>query len=326
MSDAAVAFEDSLGLFTVYKDGSVRRASPGSLFNVPVIDDDGGSVQWKDYTFDPQHNLSLRLYKPTSPNNNNLNKLPVIYNFHGGGFCIGSRADPISHNCCYRLASRLQAVVVSPDYRLAPESRLPAAVEDGYAALKWLQDQAEGRGDGWLGDVADYGNVFVCGESAGGNIAHNLAVRLGAGAPELAPVKVKGYVLLAPFFGGTVRTRSEAEAPKDFMLNLELVDWLWKCSIPVGDTCDHPLVNPFGARSKAVEAAEMDPILVVSGGSDILVDRIRDYVEKLKNLVKSVEYAEFEGQPHGFFSINPDSEAAESVMNLISKFVVKNSI
>ncbi|CAI0541696.1 unnamed protein product [Linum tenue] len=298
MSDeAAVAFEDSLGLFTVYEDGSVRRASPGSLFDVPVIDDDGGgsSVQWKDYTFDPQNNLSLRLYKPTLPNNNNSNKLPVIYNFHGGGFCIGSRADPISHNCSYRLASRLQAVVVSPDYRLAPESRLPAAVEDGYAALKWLQDQAEGRGDegdGWLGDVADFGNVFVCGESAGGNIAHNLAVRLGAGSPELAPVEVKG---------------------------------LWKCSIPEGDTCDHPLVNPFGARSKAVEAAEMDPILVVSGGSDILVDRIRDYVEKLKNLVKSVEYAEFEGQPHVFFSINPDSEAAESVMNLISKFVGENS-
>ncbi|CAI0543888.1 unnamed protein product [Linum tenue] len=321
MSDAAVAFEDSLGLFTVYEDGSVRRASPSSLFDVPVID--GGSVQWKDYTFDPQNNLSLRLYKPTSPNNNNnnSNKLPVIYNFHGGGFCIGSRADPISHNCCCRLASRLQAVVVSPDYRLAPESRLPAAVEDGYAALKWLQDE----GDGWLGDVADFGNVFVCGESAGGNIAHNLAVRLGSGSPELAPVEVKGYVLLAPFFGGTVRTRSEAEAPKDVMLNLELVDWFWRLSVPVGDTTDHPLINPFGPSSKDLEPVALDPVLVVVGGSDLLKDRAKVYAEKLTEMGKKIEYVEFEGQQHGFFTIDPEAEPAKKLMGVIKRFIAENS-
>lgn len=116
-------------------------------------------------------------------------------------------------------------MVISPDYRLAPENRLPAAIEDGYMAVKWLQAQAKAKEpDEWLTDVADFSRVFISGDSAGGNIAHNLAVRLGAGSAELASVGVRGYVLLAPFFGGTVRTKFEAEGPKEAFLNIDLID------------------------------------------------------------------------------------------------------
>lgn len=185
---------------------------------------DDGSVLWKDVIFDAKHGLQLRLYKPANPS---AAKLPIFYYIHGGGFCIGSRTWPNCQNYCFKLASQLQAVVIAPDYRLAPESRLPAAIEDGYAALKWLQAEAVAREpDAWLADVADLSRVFVSGDSAGGNIAHNLAVRLGADSPELAPVRVKGYVYLAPFFGGTVRTKLEAEGPKDAFLNIELIDRL----------------------------------------------------------------------------------------------------
>jgi alpha-beta hydrolase superfamily lysophospholipase len=92
-------------------------------------------------------------------------------------------------------------------------------------AVKWLQAQAMSEEpDTWLTDVADFSKVFISGDSAGGNIAHNLAVRLGAGSPELAPVLVRGYVLLAPFFGGTVKSKSEAEGPKEAFLNWELIN------------------------------------------------------------------------------------------------------
>lgn len=218
--------DDCRGVLQVYSDGSIAR-SPKPSFNVPVQDD--GSVLWKDVVFDAVNNLQLRLYKPKpNPSAANSNsKLPVFYYIHGGGFCIGSRAWPNCQNYCFRLASQLQAVVVAPDYRLAPENRLPAAIEDGFLALKWLQDQAvsdeEGK-DAWLADVADFSRVFISGDSAGGNMAHHLAVRVGSGSPELAPVRVRGYVLLAPFFGGSVRTKSEAEGPKDAFLNLELID------------------------------------------------------------------------------------------------------
>ncbi|KAL6966681.1 hypothetical protein U1Q18_032467 [Sarracenia purpurea var. burkii] len=177
----------------------------------------------KDVLFDSTHDLHLRLYKPASPSSST--NLPIFYYIHGGGFCIGSRTWPNCQSYCFRLALELQAIIVSPDYRLAPENRLPAAIEDGFAAVKWLQDQAvSDEPDSWLADLADYSRVFISGDSAGGNIAHHLCVRLEAGSPELSPVRVRGYVLFAPFFGGTVRTRSEAEGPKDAFLNWELID------------------------------------------------------------------------------------------------------
>lgn len=211
--------DECRGVLRVYSDGSIVRSSNPS-FIVPVNDD--GSVLWKDVIFDATHNLQLRLYKPASTPTRA--KLPIFYYIHGGGFCIGSRSWPNCQNYCFKLALELEAVIISPDYRLAPENRLPAAIEDGYMAVKWLQSQAVAEEpDRWLTDVADFSRVFISGDSAGGNIAHNIAVKLGAGSAEVEPVKVKGYILLAPFFGGRVVSRSEAEGPKDAFLNLELI-------------------------------------------------------------------------------------------------------
>ncbi|KAK4409138.1 putative carboxylesterase 15 [Sesamum angolense] len=317
-----IEVEECRGVLRVYSDGSIRRSNKPS-FEVPVNED--GSVLWKDVLFDPTHNLHLRLYKPASPPTST--KLPIFYYIHGGGFCIGSRAWPNCQNYCFKLCSELQAVIISPDYRLAPENRLPAAIEDGYASVKWLQDQALAEeADTWLTDVADFSRVFISGDSAGGNIAHNLAVRLGAGSGELGPVRVRGYVYLAPFFGGTVRSRSEAEGPKEAFLNLELIDRFWRLSIPVGETTDHPLVNPFGPNSPNIEKLDLDPILVVVGGSDLLKDRAVEYAEKLKKWGKRVEYAEFDEQQHGFFTINPNSHPSKQLMLLITKFIAENSV
>ncbi|XP_020202843.1 probable carboxylesterase 15 [Cajanus cajan] len=317
-SNKITLVEECRGVLHVYSDGSIVRSSRPS-FNVPVNDD--GTVFWKDVVFDPSHDLQLRLYKPADSAGS---KLPIFFYFHGGGFCIGSRTWPNCQNYCFRLASQLQAVVVAPDYRLAPENRLPTAIEDGFGALKWLQTQAvSNEPDPWLSHVADFSRIFISGDSAGGNIAHHLAARLGYGSPELAPVRVRGYVLLAPFFGGTIRTRSEVEGPKDAFLNLELIDRFWRLSIPVGDTTDHPFVNPFGPNSESLKAINLDPILVVAGGSDLLKDRAEDYARRLKEWDKDVEYVEFEGQQHGFFTIDPDSEPSNKLMLIIKQFIEK---
>ncbi|KAL5763629.1 hypothetical protein ACOSP7_015980 [Xanthoceras sorbifolium] len=307
--------EECRGVLFVYSDGSIKRLSKPS-FDVPVQDD--GSVLWKDVLFDSVHNLHLRLYKPALVSG----KLPIFYYIHGGGFCIGSRSWPNCQNYCFRLALELEAVVISPDYRLAPENRLPAAIEDGMKAVKWLQEAAVS--DAWVSDVADFSKVFISGDSAGGTMAHHLALQLGAGSPQLAPVQVKGYVLLAPFFGGTLRTTSEAEGSKQAFLNLELIDRFWRLSIPVGETTDHPLVNPFGPHSLSLETANLDPILVVAGGSDLLKDRALDYANRLKNWEKKIEYVEFEGQQHGFFTIDPNCEPAKQLMQIIKRFIAEN--
>ncbi|KAH6791707.1 alpha/beta-Hydrolases superfamily protein [Perilla frutescens var. hirtella] len=313
--------EECRGVLRVYSDGSIWRSSEPS-FSVPVEDD--GSVLWKDVVFDHTHNLQLRLYKPAKPSSS---KLPVFYYIHGGGFCIGSRAWPNCQNYCFKLASQLQAVIVAPDYRLAPENRLPAAVEDGYASVKWLQAQATAEEpDAWLADVADFGRVFISGDSAGGNMAHHLAVWLGSGSAGLAPVRVRGYVYLAPFFGGTVRTEFEAHGPKEAFLNIDLIDRFWRLSIPLGETTDHPIVNPFGPKSPNLENMDLGPILVIVGGCDLLRDRALDYANKLKKWGKKIEYVEFDGQQHGFFTIDPNSHPSQQLMLLINKFIAENSL
>ncbi|XP_038900705.1 probable carboxylesterase 15 [Benincasa hispida] len=321
MATTPFEVDECRGVLRVYSDGSIVRSSNPS-FNVPVFDD--GSVLWKDLLFDPIHDLHLRLYKPASISSS---KLPVLFYIHGGGFCIGSRTWPNCQNYCFRLAAELPALVISPDYRLAPENRLPAAIDDGFAALRWLQAQAESdHPDPWLADVADFSRVFISGDSAGGNIAHHLAAGLGLGSPELAPVRVRGYVLLAPFFGGTVRTRSEAEGSKEAFLNLELIDRFWRLSIPIGSSADHPLVDVFGPSSRNLKAVEMDPIMVVVGGADLLKDRAVEYAEKLKKQGKKIELVEFEGKQHGFFTIDPNSEASNQLMLLINHFIAQHSL
>ncbi|KAF6168671.1 hypothetical protein GIB67_042364 [Kingdonia uniflora] len=313
--------EEVHGLLRIYNDGSVVRSSK-PLMNVPVNDD--GSILWKEVLFDAANNLYLRLYKPACSNANT--KIPIFYYIPGGGFCIGTRLWPNCQNDCFRLASELQAVVISPDYRLAPEHRLPAAIEDGYTAVKWLKDQAVSQNpDAWLNDVADFGRVFISGDSAGANIAHNLAVLFGAGSEELAPVRLRGYVLLEPFFGGTMLTKTEAEGSKEAILNLELMNKLWRLSIPVGATKDHQIVNPFGPASPLMETLELDPILVVVGGNDLLKDRVEEYASKLKAWGKKIEYVEYEDKQHGFFSFDPYCEASINFMQAIKKFVAENS-
>ncbi|XP_020096730.1 probable carboxylesterase 15 [Ananas comosus] len=308
--------EECRGVLRVYSDGSVSR-SPGPSFPVPVRDD--GSVEWRDALFDPGHGLHLRLYKPRCRPAGA--KLPVFFYFHGGGFCIGSRTWPNCQNYCLRLASALGALVVAPDYRLAPEDPLPAALLDAAAALAWLRSADD---DPWLASSgADLARVVVSGDSAGGNIAHHLAVRFGSPAAraELSPVRVVGYVLLMPFFGGAQPTRSESECPADAFLNRDLNDRYWRLALPAGFGLDHPTVNPFGPESPSLEPVEFEPVLVVVGGKDLLRDRGADYAARLSRMGKPVELVEFEGQQHGFFTIDPWSQPSDELMRRVKRFV-----
>ncbi|XP_028119475.1 probable carboxylesterase 15 [Camellia sinensis] len=320
--------EDCSGVLQVYSDGTIFRSNDINLhLNMPIHHDD--SVLWKDSLFDKTHNLHLRLYKPTSTSTTTTTtttNLPIIIFIHGGGFCVGSRTWPNCHNCCLRLASSLQALVVAPDYRLAPEHRLPAAIDDTLTAVDWIREQAVSENpDTWFGSGVDFGRVFVLGDSSGGNIAHHLAVRLGKGSPEREPVKVRGFVLMAPFFGGTVRTKSEAEGPPELLLNLDVLDRFWRLSIPVGDTADHPLANPFGPASLDLEPMTLDPILVIVGGSELMKDRVEDYARRLKEMGKKIDYVEFEGKQHGFFTNEPYSDVANRVLQVIKDFMFVNS-
>ncbi|XP_019186320.1 PREDICTED: probable carboxylesterase 15 [Ipomoea nil] len=310
--------EDCSGILQVYSDGSIFRSKDEDInFPFPVHDD--ASVHWKDSLFDRTHGLYLRIYKPRSSASAAVS-LPIIFFFHGGGFCVGSRTWPNCHSCCLRLCAGLQALVVAPDYRLAPEHRLPAAMDDAFCAVKWVAAQAST--DAWLKDGVDFNRAFVLGDSSGGNVAHHLAVRLGVGSPEMSPVRVRGYVMMAPFFGGTVRTKSEAEGPPEPFLNLEILDRFWRLSLPFGGTPDHPLANPFGPASPSLEAVKLDPILVMVGGQEVLKDRVENYAMKLKQQNKEVDYVVFQGKQHGFFTNDPFSDVSTQVLQQLQHFMI----
>ncbi|KAL3532206.1 hypothetical protein ACH5RR_005727 [Cinchona calisaya] len=318
--------EDCFGVLKLYNDGSIFR-SKNTTYEVQTQDD--GSTTWKDCLFDKDNNLQQRIYKPKSfcfSSSSNDQKLPVVYYFHAGGFCFTSKN---AHNTCLSLCSGLQAIIICPYYRLAPEHRLPAAVEDAVSALKFMQQQVllcESCDDEeWVFEGVDSERVFVFGDSSGGNIAHHLAVRLGLGSPELKPIRVRGYVLLSPFFGGVNRTKSEEDSPNEDFWSQEIYDQFWRLAVPNGANRDHPLVNPFGPESPSLEGVGLDPILVLVGGDEILKDRIEDYAKRMKNMNNNVNYVEFKGKQHGFFTSNTYLEESRNVTQLVKDFMSANS-
>ncbi|KAJ4845394.1 hypothetical protein Tsubulata_010575 [Turnera subulata] len=147
----------------VYKDGTVERLAGTEV--VPAGLDPKTDVLSKDIIIVPETNVSARLYRPNSINNNQ--KLPLLVYFHGGAFCIASAAEPSYHNSLNQLVSKANIIIVSVDYRLAPEHPLPAAYEDSWAALRWVaSNAAAAENEGWLKDHADFDRVFLAGDSA----------------------------------------------------------------------------------------------------------------------------------------------------------------
>ncbi|XP_066393386.1 carboxylesterase 15-like [Miscanthus floridulus] len=331
---ANVVVEDIYGFLRVLGDGTVLRSPEQPVFCPDTFPSSHPSVQWKEAVYDKANNLRVRMYKPSSTaaaGEDARKKLPVLVHFHGGGFCLGSCTWANVHAFCLCLAAEAGAVVLSAGYRLAPEHRLPTAVDDGVGFLRWLRAQStmHAAADGWLTEAADFGRVFVTGDSAGGTIAHHLAVRAGLAATkrgevdlDLRPVTVRGYVLLMPFFGGVRRTRSEAECPAEVLLSLDLFDRFWRLSLPAGATRDHPAANPFGPDSPELGSVDFRaPVLVVVGGLDMMRDRTVDYAERLAAMGKPVELVEFAGKPHGFYLHEPGSEATGELIGLVSRFL-----
>ncbi|KAJ1282539.1 hypothetical protein BS78_03G060300 [Paspalum vaginatum] len=316
--------EDFFGVVRLLSDGSVVRGDETVLMPVQPVSD-VPCVEWKDAMYDAARGLKVRVYRPTpaTADGGGSTKLPVLVHFHGGGYCLGSYDQAgRSHYFRQRLAADLPAVVLSVQYRLAPEHRLPAAVEDGAAFLAWLRGQAAlgARAEPWLAESADFARTLVSGVSAGANLAHHLAVQVGSGQVELHPVRLAGYVLLSPFFGGVERTSTEADPPAGVSLTVAMSDQLWRMALPVGATMDHPLANPFGPDSPDLAPVALPPVLVEAPERDVLRDRVLLYAARLKEMGKAVELAEFKGEQHGF-SVRGWGQANEELIRILKQFV-----
>ncbi|KAF8407831.1 hypothetical protein HHK36_006967 [Tetracentron sinense] len=293
-----VAIEEIEGLIKVYQDGHVER--PPIVPNVSCTVAPELGVTSKDFVIDKFTNVWARFYVPRCEG-----KLPLIVYFHGGGFCVGSAAWRCYHEFLAKLASKANCMIMSVNYRLAPENRLPAAYEDGFNALMWVKQQAlNGSSDqNWWSSQCNFSKVFLAGDSAGANLAYNVATRLGSScASILKPLSLKGTILIQPFFGGEARLYSERYMmqPSNSALSLSASDIYWRLSLSVGASRDHPWCNPLAMGSAKLEELRLPPTMVCISEMDILKDRNLEFCTAMTRAGKTVEFVISKGVGHAF--------------------------
>ncbi|XP_059452051.1 probable carboxylesterase 18 [Corylus avellana] len=263
-------------------------------------------VSSSDITVDSSRDLWFRIYNPaptpTGGDPNDVVGMPVIVFFHGGGFAI-AQANSISVDKQARqFAQELRAIVFSVNYRLAPEHRFPSQYEEGFDVLRFI-DEMDGRD---LPPNADLNRCFIAGESAGGNLAHFVAVR--AGEYAFKRVNLLGLIAVQPFFGGEERVESENQLFWGPTLRLDRTDWYWRAFLPEGSNRDHPAANVFGPNAGEILGGRFPATLVVIGGFDLLRDWDLRYYDGLKRSGKEVHLVDYPTAIHGFwnFGVMPE--------------------
>ncbi|NHN60552.1 MULTISPECIES: alpha/beta hydrolase [Halorussus] len=244
----------------------------------------------------PASEIPIRVYRHADLDG--AEPAPVLVYYHGGGWVLGT-LDSID-GVCRRLARRGECVVVSVDYRLAPEHPFPAAVDDASAALRWVAEHADAFG-------GDPGRLAVGGTSAGGNLAAVTALR----ARELEDLVLSRQLLLYPITDHAFDTDSYAENGDGPLLTEADMRWFW----------DHYLrsavdgANPYASPLRTPDLSGLPPATVSTCGFDPLRDEGVAYAERLADAGVEVRHDHHPDMPHGFLSTSEDVAAADEALD-----------
>lgn len=235
---------------------SEDKAIPGTLGDIPV-----------------------RIYTPAGEG-----PFGVLVYFHGGGWVIGDldTCDAV----CRELCTLGELVVVSVDYRMAPEDIYPAAVQDSYDATAWAAaNMAELNGNGKLG---------VAGESAGGNLSAVVALK----AREENGPEINVQCLLYPVTDCDFSRPSYAENGEGYLLELKSMEWFWNTYCPDPEQRKEPYASPLLAE----DLSNLPPAIIVTAQYDPLRDEGKAYADALQAAGNQVNYTCYEGLVHDFFA------------------------
>ncbi|KAK7272901.1 hypothetical protein RIF29_13943 [Crotalaria pallida] len=292
--------EEIQGLIRVHRNGHVER--PPIVPRVSSTTSSESGVTARDVVINKDTNLWARIYVPliSSSHSKSNHIIPLLVYFHGGGFCVGSAAWKCYHEFLTNLAFKATCVIVSVEYKLAPENPLPAAYDDGLNVLMWVKREAQNVScsvQKWWLSHCNLSCMFLAGDSAGANIAYNVATRLGTSSP----LSLKGVILIQPFFGGEERTFSEKHSlqPPNSALTLSVSDTYWRLALPHGANRDHPYCNPFVPHAK-LRDLRIPSIMVCASELDILRDRNLEFSNTLTKAGKRVETMIYKGVGHAF--------------------------
>ena len=228
----------------------------------------------------PAGEVPVRIYSPdgTGP-------FPALVWFHGGGWVIGDidTFDGTARHLCVGA----NCVIVSVDYRLAPENKFPAAAEDCYAATQWTVKNASQLN-------VDPSRVAVGGDSAGGNLAAVVSL-IAREKGEPAPAF---QVLVYPVTDYDFTTNSYRENGTDYGLTKDDMVWYWNHYL----RSEEDASNPYAAPAQAKDLKGLPPALVITAEYDPLCDEGADFAKRLKEAGVSTTYTCYEGVGHGFFA------------------------
>ncbi|KAH0907371.1 hypothetical protein HID58_039198 [Brassica napus] len=286
-------------------------------------------------------------------------KLPVMLQFHGGGWVAGGSDSAANDFFCRRIAKVCDVIVLAVGYRLAPENRYPAAFEDGVKVLNWLGKQANladccksnRRVNGvelkklnvqghivdafgasmvepWLAAHADPSRCVLLGVSCGGNIADYVARKAVEAGKLLEPVKVVAQVLMYPFFIGNNPTQSEIKLANSYFYDKSVSALAWKLFLPEKELdFDHPAANPLAHNRSGPPLKLMPPTLTVVAEHDWMRDRAIAYAEELRKVNVDSPVLEYKDAVHEFATLDmllktPQAQAcAEDIAIWVKKYI-----
>jgi acetyl esterase len=243
--------------------------------------------------------IALRLYRGgITPSDDTL---PALVFFHGGGWVIG---DLNTHDSlCRHLANAARCIVVAVDYRLAPEHKFPAAVEDCFAATSWIAQEAATLG-------IDLERLAVGGDSAGGNLAAVVSlIARDRGEPKLCR-----QVLLYPTADCGMTHASHDRFAEGYLLTRPTMKWFYEQYLRGPADVDDWRASPL----RAADLSGVAPALVLTAGNDVLCDEGEAYARRLKEAGVPVQLRHFPDQIHGFLTMGKIVRAAQPALDDIA--------
>ena len=245
----------------------------------------------------PTSNLPIRIYRPSEENN-----LPALVFFHGGGWVLNFL--DIYEPALRKIAKNGNFVIIAVDYQKAPEHSYPAPLDDCYATLKWVIENAKDLG-------VDLAAIGVGGDSAGGNLASSVALK----ASDEQLISLAFQLLIYPCNDYQMNYPSATNYSQGYGLTTQAMKWFWDQYLSKVEDQEDPYAVPVKANSLRGVA----PAILIAAEFDPLTDDVKNYYQKLiKDSVPAI-YKEFAGQIHGFFNLSGVTDDAESLYSEIAK-------
>jgi acetyl esterase len=249
----------------------------------------------------PGGRIPVRVYTPIGDISN------LLMYFHGGGWVLGN-LDLVDLPCRL-LANRTGRVVVSVDYRLAPEYKFPAAVEDCYAATKWVAENA----DQFRGEEK---SVSVCGDSAGGNLAAVVSLM----ARDRGVPTIGDQILIYPVTD--LSDSNYKSFPDELSPGLTRSDMQWFINHYITKTDD--ATNPYASPIVTSDLGDLPPALVITAEYDILLKQCNSYSDRLRSAGVPTTSRNYEGAIHGFFTLPDAFDAGRDAVGKIAEALSSN--